>query len=179
MTVSADVAIVGGGPAGASIAAAARRRGPTVVVLERSPAYRWRACGVFASPAAVDRSAGPASTRRLSRRVARPIPAMRVETPAGTSFRLTYGAETAAAAVGFDRSALDPALLDAGRGSGSRRSARLERRPHVDLDGRRRCGAPDGATTVARAIIVGADGRTPSSPARASPGPPGSPRASA
>ena len=45
--------------------------------------------------------------------VVRPIPAMRVETARGTTFRLTYGDDgsLAAPAVGFDRSALDPALL--------------------------------------------------------------------
>ena len=56
------------------------------------------------------REAGVAE--RLLETVARPIAAMRVVTPAGSSFRLTYGAEvTGATAVGFDRSALDPGLL--------------------------------------------------------------------
>ena len=45
---------------------------------------------------------------------------MRVETPAGTAFELTYGAETGGEpAVGFDRSALDPALLDLARDAGA------------------------------------------------------------
>jgi flavin-dependent dehydrogenase len=45
---------------------------------------------------------------------------MRVETPAGTSFDLTYGAEAGGdPAVGFDRSALDPALLDLAREAGA------------------------------------------------------------
>jgi len=44
-----DVAIVGAGPAGTTLAAALARRGVDVLVLERSPAWHWRAGGVFAS----------------------------------------------------------------------------------------------------------------------------------
>ncbi len=89
-----DVAIVGAGPAGTTLAAALARRGVEVVVLERSPSWHWRAGGVFTSPAAVAalRRAGlPAATIDA---VTRPIPAMRLETPAGTIVRLTYGADT-------------------------------------------------------------------------------------
>jgi flavin-dependent dehydrogenase len=45
---------------------------------------------------------------------------MRVETQAGTSFRLTYGADQGGPpAVGFDRSRLDPALLELARSYGA------------------------------------------------------------
>jgi flavin-dependent dehydrogenase len=116
-----DVVVVGGGPAGAVTAARLARRGRRVVLLERSPAYRWRACGVFASPAAVatlrDVGLEPATIAS----VARPIRAMRVETRERTTFRLTYGDDDrlVAPAVGFDRSALDPALLDLARAAGA------------------------------------------------------------
>ncbi len=120
MTERVGTAIVGGGPAGAVLAARLAAAGEPVVVLERAPAWRWRAGGVFTSPAAVAalRRAGlPAATLAA---VARPIPAMRVETLGGTTFRLTYGADDGGEpAVGFDRSGLDPALLDLAERAGA------------------------------------------------------------
>ncbi len=150
-----EVAVVGGGPAGASIAIRLARAGHGVVLLERDPVWRWRAGGVFASPAAVT------ALRRLGMgpddvaAVSRPIPAMRVETPSGVSFRLTYGDEPA---VGFDRSRLDPALLELARAAGAD-----VRTGHavstVDLDARRlRVRHADGTYDLTARAIVGADG---------------------
>jgi flavin-dependent dehydrogenase len=154
------IAIVGGGPAGAVLAARLAAAGREVVVLERSPAWAWRAGGVFTSPAAVAalRRAGldPATLAA----VARPIPAMRVETGSGTKFRLTYGTETGGEpAVGFDRSRLDPALLDLAVNAG----ADVRRGWHVtDYDapsGDLLARDPDGRPTMIRAtVVVGADG---------------------
>ena len=90
---------------------------------------------------------GPGSTRPTLAAVARPIPAMRVETGGGTTFRLTYGAEAGGApAVGFDRSALDPALLDLARAPGAdvRRGWRGRGRGPRRPDGSRSAtGRPD------------------------------------
>jgi flavin-dependent dehydrogenase len=103
-------------------------------------------------------------------RVCRPIPAMRVETPGGTSFRLTYGGWMPP--VGFDRSALDPALLDHARAAGATvcSGARVEsvelnadtpvlmvRTPSNDLERYRArlvIGADGGNSIVARAAGV-------------------------
>ena len=126
MTERVDVAIVGGGPAGAALAARLSRAGRDVVLLERAPTWRWRAGGVFASPAAIVALRDTGLGDDALRDVARPIPAMRVETPAGTTFRLTYGADAGGpSAVGFDRSRLDPALLQL---------AADRRDPHGGLD---------------------------------------------
>jgi len=155
-----DVAIIGGGPAGAALAARLAEGGREVVLLERAPAWRWRACGVFASPAAL------AALRRIGlddptiRAVARPIPAMRVETRAGTAFRLTYGAEDSGdQAVGFDRSELDPALLRLARDRGAdvRTGATAVA---VDLkQGEITVRDIEGVPSLVRAsVVVGADG---------------------
>jgi len=115
-----EVAIVGGGPAGSVLAARLAAAGREVVVLERAPQWRWRAGGVFASPAALGALRLAGLDDALLRSIARPVPAMRVETPGGASFRLTYGADRGGTpAVGFDRSRLDPALLDLARSNGA------------------------------------------------------------
>ena len=115
-----DVLVVGGGPAGAATAIGLARRGLDVVLVERAATWRWRACGVFTSPATVAalRRLGVAEAELGS--IARRIPAMRVESAAGIRFRLTYGDRGSlhASAVGLDRSRLDPHLLELARQAG-------------------------------------------------------------
>jgi flavin-dependent dehydrogenase len=153
--VTVDAVVVGGGPAGALTAALLARRGRRVVLVDRSPAYRWRACGVFASPAAVDMLRRAGLDEADIARIARPIPAMRVETAAGTSFRLTYGddGQLIASAVGFDRSALDPLLVDLAAASGV--LIRLGETVTSVEEGRVML---TGGASIRAAIIVGADG---------------------
>lgn len=164
MTV--DVVVVGGGPAGAAVATHLARAGHEVVLLERSAAYRWRAGGVFTSPAAV------AAFRRLGlgdellRAIARPLPAMRVETPAGTTFRLTYGDDgsLSAPAAGLDRAVLDQALLGFASSAGADVRTGITV-THVEPPGA--AGRPfelglrspgAGPSTERARIVVGADG---------------------
>jgi menaquinone-9 beta-reductase len=158
-----EVAVVGGGPAGALTAALVAALGHEVVLLERTPRWRWRACGVFAAPACV------AALRRVGvdeatlADVAQPIPAMRVESRGGTSFRLTYDGSRSLAdsAVGFDRERLDAALLEMARSAGARvkLGSRVEA---VDLEPAARrlavLGADGEARTLDAQVVVGADG---------------------
>jgi menaquinone-9 beta-reductase len=150
-----EVVVVGGGPAGAATAIRLARSGRDVLVLERAPAWRWRACGVFTSPVTVAALRHLGVSDAAIERVARPIPAMRVETTAGTSFRLTYGDDGSLSSppVGLDRSAFDPLLLDAARRAGA------EVREGVAVRGVRDgvVTATDGGAIGAR-VIVGADG---------------------
>jgi flavin-dependent dehydrogenase len=88
MNERVDVVVVGGGPAGAATAIRLGRARRSVVLLERAPVWHWRACGVFASPAAVAELRGLGLERAVHQGLARPIPAMRVETRGGTRFRL-------------------------------------------------------------------------------------------
>ena len=153
-----EVVVVGGGPAGAATAAWLARAGRDVLLLERSPAWHWRACGVFASPTAV------VELRRLGiedstiARVAQPVTAMRVETPGAPAVRLTYRAERGDghSAVGFDRAGLDIALLQAASAAGAeaRRGAAVQHAdpPHL------RVTHGDGRAEVTAAVVVGADG---------------------
>src|SRR4051812_25631781 len=169
MTRTADVVIIGGGPAGAVTAAYLARAGHDVILVERSPAWRWRAGGVFSSPAAVRelRPAGLAPEGLA--RASRPIPAMRVELPDRdrTAFGLTYGAETTGeTAVGFDRSVLDPALLEHAAAVGVEVRCgipvtRVELRDHrqgASVTVGRTGPAVRDAETIGAQVIVGADG---------------------
>ncbi len=157
---TAGVVIVGGGPAGAVLAARLASAGVEVVVLERSPSWRWRAGGVFASPAAVVALRGAGLAGAVLATVARPIPAMRVETASGTTFRLTYGADAGGEpAVGFDRSRLDPALLDLAVAAGADVRRGWTATASDPGAGRLVARRPDGGVSVIRSpVIVGADG---------------------
>jgi flavin-dependent dehydrogenase len=155
-----DVAIVGAGPAGTSLAAGLARRGVEVVVLERSAAWHWRAGGVFTAPAAVAALERTGLSADVIEQVTRPIPVLRLETPGGAVVPLTYGTERGGRpAVGFDRSRLDPALesMAAEAGAEIRRGAAVT---SVELPDRR--GSParlrfNGGELGAR-VVVGADG---------------------
>lgn len=158
-----DVAIVGAGPAGAVLAARLARAGLAVTVLERAPGWRWRAGGVFASPAAVAALARAGVDEATLAVVARPIPAMHLETPGGAVVRLTYGADRGGPpAVGFDRSALDPDLVDLARAAGAEVRTGVTVRD-LDIDPRGRGATLDlldaaGAARLRAGVVVGADG---------------------
>jgi flavin-dependent dehydrogenase len=154
MREQADVAVIGGGPAGAATAIRLARAGRRVVLFERAPAWRWRACGVFTSPAAVAELASLGLDASTIDRVARPVPAMRVETRQGTRFRLTYGDDGSlrAPAVGLDRSTLDPVLLETARAAGA------DVRPGTAARAVRRGAVVHDDGELDAAVIVGADG---------------------
>ena len=157
-TAQVDVAIVGAGPAGSTLAASLARRGLDVLVLEQAPVWHWRAGGVFTSPAAVSALERAGVDPDTLEDVARPIAAMRLETPGGTHVRLTYGADRGGRhAVGFDRSGLDPALEELARQAGAtiRRGAEV-RAVRLPSHGPATLELADGI--VSTSIVVGADG---------------------
>ena len=108
-TADVEVAVVGGGPAGAAVASRLAAAGREVVLFERLAAPRWRASGVYSSPATRTalRDLGLASERVGA--LVRPISEMVVESLAGTTCRLTYAPDHA---VALDRVRLERALLD-------------------------------------------------------------------
>ena len=161
MTERLGVAIVGGGPAGAALAARLAAVGQPVVVLERSAHWQWRAGGVFASPAAVSALRRIGSDAALLREVARPIPAMRVETPGRRDLPPDLRRGRRGRTGGRVRPVeAGPVAARAGRGCAGAEIRRGWSVTAVDLDdGALTVRRPDGTpTTLAAAVIVGADG---------------------
>ena len=154
-TEHCEVLVVGGGPAGAATAIGLARRGRDVVLVERAPDWRWRACGVFTSPATMSSLARLGVAADELAAIARRIPAMRVETRAGTRFRLTYGDDGSgrAAAVGLDRSRLDPHLLELARQAGV--DVRTGVAVRTVRDG---VASLAGGGAIGARVVVGADG---------------------
>jgi menaquinone-9 beta-reductase len=161
-TERTEVAVVGGGPAGAIVAGLLARAGRDVALFERAPAPKWRAGGVFTSPATTVALQRVGVDSAALARLSRPIPALRVETPKGTAFRLTYGDDgsLSAPAVGLDRPAFDAALLEFAERAGVRIRMEAVVRA-VNVRGRGvelvvRHG--DTTTPVDANVVVGADG---------------------
>ena len=154
-----EVAVVGGGPAGAITASLLAELGHEVAVLERAPRWRWRACGVFTSPASVARLRVLGLDDATVARVAAPLQALEVVSAPGVRFQLTYGGSGSLgdAPVGLDRSALDPLLLGRARASGAavRAGVAVER---VHLDAGRPRLVLAGGNELRASIVVGADG---------------------
>ena len=160
-TETVDVAIVGGGPAGAITGMLLARQGRQVVVVERAPRWRWRACGVFASPASVAALRNVGLSEAAIEGVAQPLRAMEVISRRGSRFRLDYGGSghLSDSAVGFDRAALDPLLLDLARGAGVdvRVGATVDRVDLASAHARVVIGGAEPGELVGR-VAVGADG---------------------
>ena len=158
----ADLVVIGGAPAGAALAARVAAAGRAVLIVERQPAWRWRACGVFSSPVTLRelRRLGIGATDLGT--VARPIPRLWVESPGGARFALTYGwrRDGNPSAVGFDRSRLDPLLLDLAMRAGAsvRRGTSFLGMARDGRGWRVRVRDSGGERALWTRIVVGADG---------------------
>jgi flavin-dependent dehydrogenase len=162
VNTSTEVIVVGGGPAGSTVAALMARRGREVVLLERSPGWRWRACGVFSSPAAVTALRRVGLADDVLAAATRPIPAMRVEMLDGTAFRLTYGDDDRLVrpAVGFERRSLDEALLAMARAAGVDVRTGVTVTRATFSNGRQAVVVRDATDTgeLHARVVIGADG---------------------
>ena len=168
MAEQVDVAIVGGGPAGAALAIRLATAGYATAVLERRPCPEWHACGVFSSPRTRARLIDLGFSRNQIADLSRPISALSLRTAGGAECRIDY---THGNACGFDRVRLDTALLDAARRAGADVRTGVVVR-NVDLDakhgdkrlivspvsGRDATEASTTAHELRARVVVGADG---------------------
>lgn len=162
MRDAADVAIVGGGPAGAALAIRLADAGVVTTLFERRSEPSWRACGVFSSPLTRDRLADLGLNRAELDALQRPISALNLQTTRGTSCRIEY---RQGPACGFDRVRLDGWLIDRARSCGVQvQMATVVKQPSLPEEPRgeaRLSVSPtdDGETRTFRArLVVGADG---------------------
>lgn len=143
-----QVAIVGGGPAGAALQIRLAQAGVESVLFERSSRVRWRACGVFSSPLTRGRLRDLGVSDKEISRLARPISALEVRTQARAAVRLEY-ATAAGYACGFDRVALDTLLLDRARAVSAVQTARVV--TSIGLPGRN--GEPVRLTVAPTSVV--------------------------
>lgn len=157
-----EVIVVGGGPAGSTLAAALAQRGHSVVLLDKASFPRHKACSEYINPGAVQVLAEIGMTDDVMRAGAHRMDAMVVYAPNGNRFVTNFAkAESGKAALGLSRYRLDTLLLDRARTSGVEVLERAHVRGILQEDGRV-VGVEatiDGMRQVIRsAIVIGADG---------------------
>ncbi len=149
MNLSADIVVVGAGPAGAMAALEAARRGFSVVVFEKSAWPRHKTCGAGISPTSrrVLREVGLWDRVRA---VAYPIYGLRLVAPSGRE-ALLAGAESAHV---LDRSRFDALLVEAAVAAGARFLPQTPVTALSTKDGVVTGVVTAGGTIGARAVIV-------------------------
>lgn len=163
MKRTADVLVVGGGPAGSAAAILLARAGFEVCLLEKGAFPREKPCGEFLSPGCVPLLNRLGIGSGLERVRAYPIRGMRIEAPGGAVITGTYpGGATQPHGYSLPRYRFDAFLFEAARGAGVRclegwrvvdliREHRTVTGVVADSGGRRR--------SFAAPITIGADGR--------------------
>ena len=164
--MTCDAIVVGGGPAGASVAAALARAGVDVLVLDRARFPRAKVCSEYLSPEASRLLATMGALDAVERDAAR-LAGMRVRAPDGTWMQGEFAAAHGYRAysdrgLALPRERLDAILLDCARRAGARieegvRVVDVER----DATGRAagvRVMVGGTLRTIRAPLVVGADG---------------------
>jgi len=147
-----DVAIAGGGPAGAFLALLLTRSGRRVLLLEASDTDKRKICGEYLCPKGVQLLRECGLERLL---LGRPVRGMRLFSPKGIAVESRFPGAQAGLAI--RRDLLDPALLLAAKEVGAevKRGVRLESFSYSGGTWQLKAGAEKFQARV----LVGADGR--------------------
>ncbi|MFD2092746.1 NAD(P)/FAD-dependent oxidoreductase [Blastococcus deserti] len=160
-----DVVVVGGGPAGAACATAARRAAPAarVLVLDRAEFPRDKVCGDGIAPEALDVLAELGLDPAALTDGWASVPRLRLRSPGGTTVERTMHRPARV----VPRAVLDARLLTAALATGARFRRHVVRRvvarpSHVEVDGVLTAGVvvgADGAESVVRRALGAAPNR--------------------
>ena len=162
-TYDAEAIVVGGGPAGSTLAALLAERGHRVLLLDKAAFPRHKACSDYINPGGTRLLDALGLAGEIAALGAHTVGAMKVVAPAGAAFLADFdAAEAGWRATGLTRRKLDALLLATATAAG----VDVRQRAHVrDLivEGGRAVGVAatvDGVREELRApLVVGADGR--------------------
>lgn len=154
-----DVVVVGGGPAGAAVAARLAGLGADVLVLDRARFPRRKPCGECVNPAGVEALRALGAWDRVESAGYARLEGWRIDAGAGRGFGGRFPGDVHG--IGIPRAVLDALLLDHARSRGAevREGARVT---EVVREGGRVRGVrvDDGAgeREIGARLVVGADG---------------------
>lgn len=159
----AEVIVVGGGPAGSTLAAALAEAGREVLLLDKARFPRHKPCSDYVNPAGAELLAEMGVLDEALRLGARRMEGMIVHAPNGAAFTAHYArAEPGRAALGLSRYQLDRLLLERARAVGVTVCEGAHVRGVLENSGRVTgiLATIDGSRDALRAsLVVGADGR--------------------
>ena len=155
--------MVGGGPAGSTLAALLAERGHRVLLLDKAAFPRHKACSEYINPEGTRLLEALGTAAEIAALGAHTVGAMRVQAPAGAAFLADFhAAEAGSRATGLSRIKLDALLLDRAKAAG----VEVRERAHVRdvlVERGRVVGVAatiGGVHEEPRApLVVGADGR--------------------
>jgi flavin-dependent dehydrogenase len=166
MTTSrdAEVIVVGAGPAGAATAWALARGGRDVLLLDRAPVGRPKACAEYVSPDALRQLAAMGVLDAARRAGAAELRGMRIVAPSGAALTGEFGAARGFRGaydrgLALRRTVLDPLLVRAAEAAGARLCIGAAVTDVVTDGAGRVIGVTQRDGTVRHAaLVVGADG---------------------